>query len=736
MKGFFPAPLAALKGCATTAVFAVAVSLSAQQQPAPRIAVRATTVAVDVVVRDKNGRPVTDLAPADFEVYEDGVRQEITSFWIVAPDRTSETTATPARPAAQAGVPAAAAPLAGPAVVALVFDRLSPESRALAQKAALTYVDEGHAAGDFTGVFLIDTTLHTIRSYTRDVNELRQAVERAAVTATTSFPSAADTNSESARARAILYGNAAAGDIAGAESRGSGVVNVQDATRPPGQEGASLGAGDAIDRRLAELQVRMDDAFEALGRDQQGHATTNGLLSVVHSLQGMPGRKTVIFFSEGVAIPPAVEHQFQYVIEAANRANVAIYTLDASGLRVRSALSETRRKMTEGMANIEKNRDAGIMSKGMEQNEDLLRLNPESSLGMLANETGGLLFQNTNDLRTGMRRIDTDRHFYYLLTYSPKNEDFDGRFRQIAVKLRRPGVDVHARKGYRAVRSAGPVPVLSYEAPALALLDSAQGPNAFAVQAGALTFPEPKRPGLAPVVVQVRTDALTFREDRARKRYATDFSIVVRLKDRNEQVLRKLSQRYELSGPLNQLETAKLGEVLFYREPELAPGVYTLEAIVYDAVAAKASARVSTLEVHPPGDPSGVRVSSLMIVRRSERVPAAERNAANPLFYGDVVLYPNLGEPLQKGTDKELTFAATIYPSATPGALQASLELLQNGTPLGQAPVQLPQLDASGRVQYVGRLPVEGLAPGVYELRLLVTDGKTRQARSAAFRIE
>jgi hypothetical protein len=248
-----------------------------------------------------------------------------------------------------------------------------------------------------------------------------------------------------------------------------------------------------------------------------------------------------------------------------------------------------------------------------------------------------------------------------------------------------------------------------------------------------LSFPEPKRPGLTPIVVQVAESAITFREEKDKKRYAADVSVVARIKDANDKVVRKLSQRYELVGPIAQLESAKRSEIIFYREPELAPGLYTLEAVVYDAVAQKGSARFATIEV-PRVDAGALQMSTLMIVRRSERLSAEERSAANPLFFGDAVVYPNLGEPLRKGTDKDLGFAATIYP-ASGGAPSAVIELLQNGQRIGQADVQLPPPDSAGRIQYVGRLPIDTLTPGSYELRLTVNDAKTRPIRSALFTI-
>ena len=73
--------------------------------------------------------------------------------------------------------------------------------------------------------------------------------------------------------------------------------------------------------------------FDALERDQQGFATTNGLLAVVNGLKAIPGRKTVVFFSEGIAITANVWAQFRSVISSANRASVSVYAIDAGGLR-------------------------------------------------------------------------------------------------------------------------------------------------------------------------------------------------------------------------------------------------------------------------------------------------------------------------------------------------------------------------------------------------------------------
>jgi hypothetical protein len=125
-------------------------------------------------------------------------------------------------------------------------------------------------------------------------------------------------------------------------------------------------------------------------------------------------------------------------------------------------------------------------------------------------------------------------------------------------------------------------------------------------------------------------------------------------------------------------------------------------------------------------------VSTLTIVQRGERVPAGERQPNNPLYFGDVLIYPNLGEPLSKARDKALTFYVVIAPG--PGGVPgATLELARDGEILARSAVVLPAADASGRIAHVAQVPLERLAAGKYTLRLIVQAGDQREVREAAF---
>jgi VWFA-related protein len=711
-----------------TLALALAAVIAAQQAqpPAPQRAAGTlregvSAVLVDVVVRDKRGQPVRDLTESDFEVLEDGVPQAIGSFMPVfeGSELREPTTAPP--PSAAVGAAAAAgggAQRSGvPIVTALVFDRLNPEARRLAVKAAQDYIGSQTETPSYIGIFGLDLSLSAYAPFTRDARVLRQALDRVAGRGSASLNSVEQQQARiAAEQRAAAAAAASAAAIAGAGPGGS----------------AGGAPGEAI---LAQMEARMLQDFEVMERDQSGYSTTNGLFSIVNTLRTLPGRKSLILFSEGIAIPPAVQRLFLGVIDAANRASVSIYTMDAAGLRAESEQGKIREQVNAtagGGAGIQSTGGDGPFSKALEKNEDVLRQDPHSGLGTLAQSTGGMIFDSTNNLREAFDRVETDLRNYYLLGYTPRTEAYDGRFRTIAVKVKRPGVTVAARKGYYAVRDPGGS-LAPWEAPALGALERKPVPNAFPVRTAALLFPERDRPGLVPVIVDLRTAALTFQPAADGKTYVSDFTILVRFLDQQNQVVRKVSQHYEVSGPIDRIEDARHGEVLFYREPELAPGVYTMETVAYDAPSGKSSVRLSTVEV-PRHRADALRMSGLVIVKRAEKVPEKERRADNPLLIKDVIVYPNLGDPVSKAA-KELGFYFAVYPVAGGPPPESTLQLLLNDSPVAQLPLPLAAVDAAGRIQQVGRLPLDQVPAGTYELRVIVKQGQTQITRSALVRI-
>jgi VWFA-related protein len=712
-----------------------------QNQDAQVLRVRTNEVRLDVVVKDKKGRPVKDLTDTDFEVYEDGNRQRIESFRFVMreastggnPDRKPDRKEDKSGPAPRV---ATAQNITTPGVIALVFDRLSPEARGLARKAGMAYAQEGMAGGDFTGVFGIDQSLHTLQSFTDNPDLVKQAIDRATSTSTSTYASsAAKVRDMSDRSTALDQ------QISSSQSAATAAGAARDSA---GASAAGAAAGQAAaEQKFIEMETNILEQFQVLERDQQGFATINSLLAVINPMQRLPGRKTLIFFSEGLALPPSVQMKFPAVVSAANRANVSIYAIDSAGLRIESGSSEAAREINSlaarRMQQASRGNDTGTSgpyTKALERNEDLLRLDPRSGLGELADETGGFLIHDTNDLASGLRRINDDMRGYYLITYVPQNNDYNGRFRQISVKLSHANFEVQTRKGYYAVESVGQLPVLDYEAPALAAARNARSnSNPFSFQAGALSFPATNRSGLVLVLAEAPISAFTFARSNDKKTYNADFSIVGLVKDQSHQVVQKLSQHYPLSGPIDNLDAARKEELLFYRETQLPPGSYTVELIAYDGSTGKVSVRTSPLEI-PSIDESKPRLSSVAVLKRAERLTPEEQKRDQPFHFGELIVYPNLGEPIVRSAVKQLAFFFTAWPAkGSPAPPDLTVEILQNNRSLGQTSTQLPATDQQGQIKYASSFPLDKFQPGVYELKVTVSDGKNSVSRSAQFTV-
>jgi len=696
------------------AVLLSGMPLIGAQEGTERIRARATTVLVDVVVRHKDGGVVRGLRPEQFQIFEDGVPQRVNYFQEIGPAASEQRPVQVVERGEGVQAPALPSGLGSELVqerfTAIVFDRLSPSTRAYARKAALDFVAEASAENPRIGVFQIDLSLRTLQFYTRDWDAVQAAIDRAMGAATSGFTSVASEATE-AEGTAVRM----------AETAASARAQIETGPGADTQTAGQLAGGAGAEAMLAAMQARMLATLEALQRDQQGYASTDALLAIVRSLGVMPGRKTIVFFSEGVALPEAVMKRFRSVIHAANRSNVAIYGVDAAGLRVESTgqiglggiTALGRNRQAQAFSGVEDT--SGPMMRYLEQNENLLRADPHVGLKMLSEDTGGFLIRDTNNLSAGLSRIAEDMQTYYLLAYVPVNQEFDGRFRRIEVKVDVPGAMVQFRRGYYAVDTTLDEPLLEYEAPAVALVSSNRERQDFEMRLGVFNFPRPDAPGAAAVLVDVPPGTVSYGEEE--RDAVSDFSIVVLVRNQTGQVLQKASQQYRLS------KAAMKGAdgILFYRELVLDPGRYDIQAAAFDAVSGKGSVRSLQFEVTAPQD--GIPLmSSLVVVNSAERVEPGTPAAQGLLSTGQLLLYPNLETPISRQSGGELPFYFLAYSKRD--IPEAFVELLEHGRRVSLNRVTLPAPDSEGRIQYVGTIPISELEPGVYTLRVLLPVGE------------
>ncbi len=229
--------------------------------------------------------------------------------------RTPGTTAvTPTDPTGGSG-----SPVEEEGTTALVFDRLSADSLRLAQRATLEYVPMNGESAARVGVFATDPGVRMVQGYTTDRSRVRRAVADIVPSGTTAEEQKGERAEELLARRRRLEERVA---DPGAE-RGAGIGGADLA-----RNGAQVGERE-MERRLVQTELNMIRSFESMDRDHQGYDTSAALLTVVQSLSYLPGRKTIVFFSEGLPVSPVLSAKLDAVIEAANRAHVTTYAVDA-----------------------------------------------------------------------------------------------------------------------------------------------------------------------------------------------------------------------------------------------------------------------------------------------------------------------------------------------------------------------------------------------------------------------
>ena len=165
---------------------------------------------------------------------------------------------------------------------------------------------------------------------------------------------------------------------------------------------------------------------------------------IVRGAQGLPGRKVVVFLSEGFRLDVGDNGPFT---DSRLRSGSSDCTT-----RRRVPVWSSTRSTHVGCRQGVRPRKAGSGGGAGCPNIDLL-LTTQNSLWMMAHETGGQAIENTNDLAAGLARVDEAERGYYVLGYTPVATTFakpgkTARFHTITIRVKRPGLDVRVRSGF------------------------------------------------------------------------------------------------------------------------------------------------------------------------------------------------------------------------------------------------------------------------------------------------
>jgi hypothetical protein len=405
------------------------------------------------------------------------------------------------------------------------------------------------------------------------------------------------------------------------------------------------------------------------------------------------------------------------------------------GLRVQSDQQATLRSVQEygamGVGDVERR---GKFLDALENNERVLKQDPAVSLGILADQTGGLLINNTNDLEDGVSRVNTDRRNYYLLSYQSTNPALDGRFHRINVRVKNPALTVRARSGYVAVPMASVAPVFDYELPAIEAFGQSPMPTAFPFDSIPSSVPLPGRPGMAMLSVTVPGTSLLLVGDEKQQRYGGGAVIVARVVDASGKVVKKVSQQYRLSGDLAEAKSLGAKTLSFLRMVDLDPGTYRVDAAVYDSGGQKASVVSQPLTIPPA---TKTMVGDLLVIDHAERMTPEEiASSPNPLISDGLLIKPTLTPKIAKRERPDIAFALPLSLSPNESAPPAKLALLsKSGEALAAVALSLGMADGEGRVLAIGHVPLDKVPPGSYELQVTVGSGAEAQVRRASLTV-
>jgi hypothetical protein len=450
--------------------------------------------------------------------------------------------------------------------------------------------------------------------------------------------------------------------------------------------------------------------------NQAGNLSIDALQQLIQAQAKLPGRKTVIYFSEGLIVPPEQPERLRAVVSAANRANIAFYTVDPSGLDTMSRVRLS--SMTTRAINAVDQGGAAVKPTNYQDN-----------LRTLAEDTGGFAIDNTNDARVPLRHAMEEVRAHYEAAYAPTSSNYDGHFRTIEVRVHRPGIHLQSRKGYFALPMLDGVSLAPFEASALTALNSQPSPHAFDFHAGVLTFRAGSQATECRAVFSVPSRALHFTEDAKAKLFRIRVEFLALVKDDEDQVVRKISRDLPFQAPMDKRAEFERGEVTVTLPLRLPPGRYHVEAVAYDTEGEAASTRKISLVV-----PSAGRLSDLVLVRSFQ--PAGEdRDATDPLESAAGKVTPELNATVSKSSGAAEGVYFVLYPG--PGASpEVGLAISRDGKAVTSARVSLPAAEADGSFRVLSGIPFSGFDPGVYEVTVTAAQGGATARRTAVIEVQ
>lgn len=676
-------------------------------------------VLLDFVVRDKHQRLVRDLRPQDVQIVEDGVPQKVRSF-VFRDGRTPESAAS-ASPSLGSGLYQSSSPLRQINLVTLVFEAMSPLSRRMAVERAHDFLKAETGPNTWIAVYSLRYRLAILQPYTTDLTLLSKALDHAATGAYRQF---AEESLQIVQRMNSL--------------KSTGAVS---STFQPFQPGSAEERGPQNDAMLAEGQVQSSHAAgPAVATTQQlilntllhqeGERSIDALKTLVREEALLPGRKTILFFSEGLIVPPNQPELLDSVIAAANRTNVSFYTVDTRGLMPTSNLRVSQ-SMSAAVNDAEVDSTIIGHARVYDPGPNVHGTDLQANARRLAEGTGGFAMDNSNDLREPLRRVMEDVRSHYEVTYSPLQENLDGRFRRLEVRLRNSGLKVQSRTGYYALPLVNGETIAPYEFAALNAINAMPSPAPFPYTAAILRFGASRTGVDCRIVFAVPTSRLRFQNAGAQSSQI-HVSVLGLVKDEQGQIVAKASNDVLFSTEVERQAGFSQGKVIVTLPVHVPPGRFQLQTAVIDRESGQASTKRSVFIVPDlPVSRHSLTVSDIVWVRS---IRAITPNPADVLYTSEGAITPDLDPVFERDASGAFYFIVYSAPDAQERP-QATIVIQRDGKAFGSTNLTAPAPDETGAFRFSARLPVVQLESGDYELIVSVSQDGLRTLREVPFQV-
>jgi VWFA-related protein len=673
---------------ATLLAWVAVLDLLAQQpqkpsQPGYVVRVATEVVLVNVIVRDKKSNLIRDLKKEDFTVYEDGQKQQLSSFDF---ENVDELTTAGVAGATVTGA-ASTGGLLGPKqnetleardrrLMLLFFDfsAMEPDEIDRAVDAGKKYVQGNMQPADMVALVSLATSMRLDLDFTDNKAKIISALS-------------AYNDSEGQ------------GFETGTTGSAEGTAETSGAYTPDDTDYNTFSA----DRKLLALQ----SILQAMGRISQ--------------------KKSLIYFSNGIS-QSGVDNQsaLRAATAAAVKANVSIYPVDVRGLTAFPPGGQAQSASLHGQS---------AYSGASVLNDLNGNAASQETLYTLAADTGGKAFMDTNDFSGVFRQVQKDTSAYYVLGYTSTNRLKDGHFRRLKVQVNRPDIKLEYRSGYYADRDFEHMKRADREQQLEDELVAELPQTDVAVYAGTAYFRQDDSHYYLVVSLVVPGSQIPFVQDKDKDNATID--IIGQVQEGGRFPVGRLRDTVKLA--VDSAQQVRRKNVQYNTGFVLAPGNYHLKFIVRENRTGRMGSFETDVRI-PDLRKTPLRMSS--VVLSSQRLPVSQKKKSfQPLISEQTELVPSVTHVFTP--DQRLYLQYEIYDAAKAKSsasangngenksrrqtvrVLTSIEFLQGDAKVYETkPIVAQEITAPDRkaVVFQMEIPLQSLKPGFYTCQINVID--------------